>query len=773
MNIFGRRPFFLLCVCGTVTVIGAFFLPGECKRILLFALLPVLAALLAVYFLQRKKSRGRGRGFLLLSGMTLVVLLALLSSFLFWNVYCAGAQAYVGESHTVSGIVTARRYSGGNMSGYQVRLYTVDETPISFHGVLDCDFTADLQVGYTFSCEVTFEKMEAFRDGYEEERDLLSRGIVCKMHAEDAESLQIRGEDGMTAGIFLSRLNASLSRRLYRLVGERQDGALAVALTLGNRSYLDDLTSFRFRRSGVSHLLALSGMHLSVVMGAVLFVLTKCGLPKRGRALCMLLLSIAYLSLTGFSMSACRATVMLGALYFSHFFRGERDTLTALGFSVFLILFCNPPAVLSMGFWLSVGATCGIVLLGGPVDRGVRRWMSRRLGQGKPAQLLCTLISAVSVSVIAMFSVLGLSFLWFGEVSLLAIPMTLLLSPLTAALLILGCLTLLLSWVPFVGSVLGWIGAQVARLMLLSVQTAADLPYGVFSLRYRGIGWVIGGALLCMVVLLVIRLRHRSLLFVPPVVCCLGVILMSIIGIRLAGKSTTVTYLHTSDTAEGVLLNCGTESVFCDLGEGSGALYRDAVYCAGQNGATALDAVVITSYHTRQPAYLQLLCGRIAVRRLWLPVPSSEKEWYLAVPLIERADGLGIPVSFYGNDTPMRVFGTGELTVSSASLHRSMRNTALLRYRNGHCGMTYVGSAAEESALAESVAQAVGESRLVIFGSYGPVQKMSFSYDFAECTNVVFANDKRAVYWDIAAEPLPQDLAIRLCPYVVDYRFSN
>lgn len=145
MNIFGRRPFFLLCVCGTVTVIGAFFLPGECKRILLFALLPVLAALLAVYFLQRKKSRGRGRGFLLLSGMTLVVLLALLSSFLFWNVYCAGAQAYAGESHTVSGIVTARRYSGGNMSGYQVRLYTVDETPISFHGVLDCDFTADFR----------------------------------------------------------------------------------------------------------------------------------------------------------------------------------------------------------------------------------------------------------------------------------------------------------------------------------------------------------------------------------------------------------------------------------------------------------------------------------------------------------------------------------------------------------------------------------------------------------------------------------------------------
>lgn len=772
MHIFNRRPFFLICVCGILTAVAAQFISGVGKlSVMAIAVLCLLASCVFLLVFRSNATRHRRVAWRVF-GISFAVLLMLGSSFLYWNRYCEKVFALDGTTHTVSATVTEWRYSDNSMTGYTVSVNQIDGEPVSYNCILSCSFASDLQIGYTFEGDILFENAETIRNGYEEKRDLLSEGIVCKLAVDDARALQITGENASTVAIFFSRINEKLSSVLYNAVGGGEEGALLIALTLGNRSRLDELTTFTFRRSGVSHLLALSGLHMSVIMGAVMFLLTKICIPKKGRAVLMMLFSFLYLSITGFSQSACRATVMLAVLYLSYLCRAERDVLTALGAAAAGILLFNPPAVLSIAFWLSVSATFGIVVFSAPIHDAVTAIL-RVFPQNRMVFLkkgLQKLLSAFAVSVVAMFSILAFSFAWFHECALLGIPMTVLLSPLTAVLLILGCLLLLFSAVPFLGTLLAFCGKQIAVLMLSLTKHAADIPKTVVPLNYPGIGYVIGAFLLAMTILLIVKLRHRIWLLVPPVLCCVGIALLTVFGIQASEKGTNATYIHMSSTAEGLLLTSGTDAVFCDLGNGSAALYYAATHYMTEQCATSVEALVLTSYHSSHPIYLKSLCERIPVSHLYVPAPQTEKEWYLYVPLYNRAAELGVPISFYKADedgiASVQVFSDGRLTVSTATISRSVRKCNLVCYENGNCRVSCLGSAIEETDLAESAANAVLESDLVIFGSYGPVPKQPFSYLFANGTQLVFGTQKRAAYWDTKAITLPKDLPICPCPEV-------
>ncbi len=224
--------------------------------------------------------------------------------------------------------------------------------------------------------------------------------------------------------------------------------ALVPALVDGDDQRISDAVEEDFRRSGLTHLLAVSGTNLTIVLAVVLALARGIGVSRR------LLVGLGLVSVTGFVLlarpdpSVVRAAAM-GVVGLAALGIGSRGGLRALAAAVLALLFVDPWLSRSAGFVLSVCATGGILIGAPPLARRLERWMPRwcALAVAVPvaAQLACTpAIAAIS-----------------GEVSLVAVFANVLAGPMVAPATVAGLLGGLLDLVSdplarFPGSVAGW-----------------------------------------------------------------------------------------------------------------------------------------------------------------------------------------------------------------------------------------------------------------------------------------------------------------------------
>ncbi len=228
----------------------------------------------------------------------------------------------------------------------------------------------------------------------------------------DADTLTITEPQSDWYGGLLA-LRAAAFERILLLFPE--SGGVAAAMLLGDKSGLDSEEYERFSAVGVSHLFAVSGLHVSVLAGALYFAL-RIDRPWL-RFFLLAAFLVFYALLTALSPSVLRASVMLlcGALAFP--LRRRRDGPSALAAAFILVLLYRPAALLQIGFQLSFSAVYGILLLAPMLQRA-----TRRLGSA--------LSGILSASVAVNLATLPVSALAFGLFQPLSVATNILLLPL-------------------------------------------------------------------------------------------------------------------------------------------------------------------------------------------------------------------------------------------------------------------------------------------------------------------------------------------------------
>jgi competence protein ComEC len=196
-------------------------------------------------------------------------------------------------------------------------------------------------------------------------------------------SLYSRGEDlflepachppGWTTAFIhgLASLRNAFSQQIHKMVEDAGAAALLEALVLGNRWQLSLDLQNMFARSGASHILAISGLHLSIVATLFFFLFRKFlslftpllirGLARKGAALMTLVPLAGYALISGFSPATQRAFVMVSVVMVSLVMERESITLNALAAAAIVILLLNPAALFSISFQLSFAAVVFIV----------------------------------------------------------------------------------------------------------------------------------------------------------------------------------------------------------------------------------------------------------------------------------------------------------------------------------------------------------------------------------------------------------------------------
>lgn len=185
--------------------------------------------------------------------------------------------------------------------------------------------------------------------------------------------------------------------------------ALVPALVAGDESGLDEQTKDDFRRTGLTHLLAVSGTNLTIVLGAVLILIQAAGM-RRFRMIAAGFSIVAFVLVARPEPSVLRAAVM-GAVAVVALGRGTRSGIRALSWAILILLLADPWLSRQAGFVLSVSATAGIIVLGPSFTRRLSQWLPRpialALAVPLAAQLACTpALAAISgeVSLVALFA---------------------------------------------------------------------------------------------------------------------------------------------------------------------------------------------------------------------------------------------------------------------------------------------------------------------------------------------------------------------------------
>lgn len=212
----------------------------------------------------------------------------------------------------------------------------------------------------------------------------------------NAENVRVKGESRYYKAI-------GAVKRYFKTVVQsylpNETGAVAVGMTIGDRSGIGTYLRNCFNYSGTAHLLVVSGLHLTlwtVFLSKFIPILRKRKILNTAVTAVFILF---YLALTGFSVSVVRAGIMIFIINLSKILNRDSDSLNSLGVAVTVLLIQNPFSVYSPSLLLSVGSTLGLILFAGKIHTFIYKSKAGKLVTKRFLGRLIADSFAVSVSV--------------------------------------------------------------------------------------------------------------------------------------------------------------------------------------------------------------------------------------------------------------------------------------------------------------------------------------------------------------------------------------
>lgn len=194
---------------------------------------------------------------------------------------------------------------------------------------------------------------------FNEKNYYLFENIDYKMKADE---IIISNSDYFVLRELLYQFKQNLIKTYCSILPEKEAGTI-IAMILGDKYLLDDNVNDLYKKNGVSHILSISGLHVSLIGMFVYKLLKKFNLPFN----VVIIISIGFLYcygiLTNFSVSTVRAIIMMSLMLIGQIFGKTYDMISSISLSALLILLANPFQLFQAGFLLSYGAVIGIALL--------------------------------------------------------------------------------------------------------------------------------------------------------------------------------------------------------------------------------------------------------------------------------------------------------------------------------------------------------------------------------------------------------------------------
>lgn len=284
---------------------------------------------------------------------------------------------------------------------------------------------------------------------------------------EYPSKILVLGHNGQNKLKFaLLKIKAAFVNRLSKLYQEPQN-SLLLGILIGAKKTLPQSVTDNFNATGVSHIIAVSGYNITIIIWSLTFLAAWFG--RRTHFWVSLLIVIGFVVITGASASVVRAACMGSLLLVAQALGRQYKMVTALLAAAFIMLVINPQILYAdVGFQLSFAATLGIIYFMPPLEKLTGNWSN-------PLNLKTVLLTTLS----AIVATLPLLIYNFGTLSLVAPLVNLLIVPLVPYVMLLGFLSVL----PGVGTVVAFVNNFLLLYLLRITQYFAHIPYSNLNME--------------------------------------------------------------------------------------------------------------------------------------------------------------------------------------------------------------------------------------------------------------------------------------------------
>lgn len=445
------------------------------------------------------------------------------------------------------------------------------------------------------------------------------------------------------------------------LLFDKEHSQMAKALLLGYKDDLTPETRQQFSRSGLSHIMAVSGLHVGFIVAPFWLLIPFMWGSTKGRyfGLCLLtLLLFGYAGLTGFSPSVCRASLMAWFISYGKLFNKVRNSINLTAVAAIIVLLINPRQLFEIGFQLSFSAVFIILL----IMKEAQELIPKKYRYGFKGGL----ISIILVSIVVQLGLYPLLVTYFGEFSIIGPLANALVVPLLSFTVPVGLIFILVS--PMVPDAihsgviplqfsLNWIQwvAEYLGSQSFSFITVSEKSMSIFLIWISAIFWVAASRIYAIRwKFLILLLCSVNLFFIEKMIREPGIKTLEITVLDV-GQADAI-HISTPNGAN-VLIDAGRWSPMGNSGDRLLLPYFEHL------GLDLIDAVFLSHPHADHIGGMPSLIEGIKIGRIYQSDYDYDSVLYRTVMNLAQMNNVPIYLSSAGDlidvDPSLRIFVLG------------------------------------------------------------------------------------------------------------------
>ncbi len=375
----------------------------------------------------------------------------------------------------------------------------------------------------------------------------LRKGVIGKIFIKKGETPTLIINHHFSLLKFITAIRHKISHIIFSFTDTETAGILT-ALILGEKSFVDEDLRQSFAKTGVIHVLAVSGLHVGYVLLVLSLITTFLRIPWGWNRVFIIFGLILFCLITGLKPSVMRASLMAALFLLSPVLNRSSNSWNIIGVASVLLLIVNPLSILDLGFLLSFSAVISIIYFYNYFETHLPNWINPTHYSHPVPKFI---IGLFFVSISAQIGTLPITAFTFGQIPIISSIANIFIVPLIGILVAIGFSILGFYWIPYLGDWLGESAWSVQWVIKNIAHFFASIPFATIQVSSIDLSDISIYILLTTTILILFHQAYRKY-----------AIITFILTLNIIVWRSAIRPMNTTDI------------IFLDVGQGDAALIR-------------------------------------------------------------------------------------------------------------------------------------------------------------------------------------------------------
>lgn len=548
----------------------------------------------------------------------------------------------IGENLEIVGTVISNPIDKKYKNQYTLKVEKIDENKKYQNTNLQLNVKKEkenLSYGDKIIVKGNFEEASTARNegGFNYKQYLKTKKIYGIVTVDKKDVKVVNKNNTNIIELLANKVRNSMKGKIEQNITDATSGLLS-GMLIGDKSNLPKEIQEDFRNSSLSHILAISGMHVSYVMLGITFLISKMKFSKKMSKMITIVILLFFIILTGKTASVERACFMSVYAILASLLHKMANVLASISISILIILIINPYSILDIGLQLSYGGTLGIVLIY-PILKKCKKSKKEKAKENKFQKLIQKIkekiLDIIRLTVSANLVIFPIILYQYNTMSFTFIISNLLISSIIGIIIILGFMSVFASYIFMpLAKVMFFLTQILLNILAQTAHLCAKLPFSKVYFPTPKI-YVI---LIYYLFLIYIILAKRNIISVKKIskkifIIFIIIVIISNLIVKVIPKEFTISFI---DVGQGDSMLISTPKGKRILVDGGGTRDSENFDVGRQTlipyllnkGITKLDYIVISHFDSDHATGVAQILGKIDVSSIILTRQLEENDIY-------------------------------------------------------------------------------------------------------------------------------------------------